>query len=190
VPAALPPANEALALARQTGAPALIASGLLAMGMAVAGTDPDQARACLHESREISTALGYHSALDLVAATAIAFLVADRAATLELGRSAIHALQPGGDRVRMAFVLYMIAGALAATQPAAAAIILGGAETYVAESPVFAQLVGSAVTAALGEESARELRARGADMDEDQALAYTLTQTARALSELQSETQP
>jgi hypothetical protein len=54
VPAALSPANEALALARQAGAPALIASGLLAMGMAVAGADPDQARACLRESRELS----------------------------------------------------------------------------------------------------------------------------------------
>jgi len=189
-PAALSPAREALALARQTGAPALIASALLAMGMAVAGTDPDQARACLRESRELSTALGYHSALDLLSATSIAFLVGDQAATLELGRSAVRALHRGGDRVRMAFVLYMIAGALAATQPAAAAIILGGAETYVAESPIFAQPVSSAVTAALGEERARELRARGADMDGDQILAYTLTQTAQALSELQSATPP
>jgi hypothetical protein len=189
-PAALPPANEALALARQTGAPALIASGLLAMGMAVAGTDPDQARTCLRESRELSTALGYHSALDLVAATAIAFLVGDQAATLELGRSAISVLHPAGDRVRMAFVLYMTAGGLAATQPEAAAIILGGAEIYVAESPIFAQLVSSAVTATLGEERARELRARGADMDGDQVLAYTLTQIAQALNELQSATQP
>jgi hypothetical protein len=55
---------------------------------------------------------------------------------------------------------------------------------------MFAQLVSSTVTAALGEERARELRARGADMDWDQALAYTLIQTTQALSELQSETQP
>jgi predicted ATPase/class 3 adenylate cyclase len=188
-PAALPLATEALALARQTGAPALIASGLLAMGMAVAGTDPDHARACLRESRELSTALGYHNALDLVAATAIAFLIGDQGTTLDLGRSTIRALQPSGDRVRMAYVLYMIAGVLAASQPEAAAIILGGAETYVAEPPIFAQLVSSAVTAALGEEQARELRTHGADMDRDQALAYTLTQTAQALTELQSETQ-
>ena len=39
------------------------------------------------------------------------------------------------------------------------------------------------VTAALGEEQARELRARGAGMDWDQAVAYTLTQTTQALSE-------
>ena len=84
----------------------------------------------------------------------------------------------------------MIAGALAATRPDAAAIILGAAETHLARSPTFAQLISSSVTAALGEERAGELRTRGADMDWDQALAYTLTQTTQALSELQSETQP
>ena len=36
----------------------------------------------------------------------------------------------------------------------------------------------------------QHLRARGADMDWDQAIAYTLTQTTRALNEPQSETQP
>jgi hypothetical protein len=45
------------------------------------------------------------------------------------------------------------------------------------------------VTEALGEEGARELRARGADMDWDQAIAYTLTQITQALNEPQSETQ-
>jgi hypothetical protein len=46
------------------------------------------------------------------------------------------------------------------------------------------------ITASLGEERARELRARGADMDWDQLLAYTLTQTTQALGELKSATQP
>jgi hypothetical protein len=36
----------------------------------------------------------------------------------------------------------------------------------------------------------RELRARGADMDWDQIIAYTLTQTTQALGELESETRP
>jgi len=187
-PAAVPLAREALALARQTGAPALIATSLLALGAAVAGTDPEQARACLRESRQLSTALGHHSAIDLLWATAIAFLLGDRVATLELGRRAIRGLQWAG-RIRMALVLYMIAGALLATRPDAAAIIQGAAETYVAESPKFA-LLTSTVAASLGEERARELRARGADMDWDEALAYTLTQTTQALSEPESKTQP
>jgi hypothetical protein len=89
----------------------------------------------------------------------------------------------------MALVLYMIAGALAATQAEGAAIIVGGAETYVPESPLIAQRVSSAVTAALGVEHVRELHARGADMDWDQAVAYTLAQATEALGALQSQTQ-
>ncbi|HYB18836.1 MAG TPA: hypothetical protein VEF71_25685, partial [Streptosporangiaceae bacterium] len=37
--------------------------------------------------------------------------------------------------------------------------------------------------AALGDERARELRARGADMDWDQAVAYALTQTTQVLTD-------
>jgi hypothetical protein len=59
----------------------------------------------------------------------------------------------------------------------AAAIIQGAAETYAVGPPMFVQLLSSALTAALGEERARELRARGADMNWDQALAYALTHT-------------
>jgi hypothetical protein len=187
---AVPLANEALALARQIGAPALIAGGLLAVGVAVAGTDPGHARACLRESRDLSTALGYQSATDLMWAAGIAFLTGDWAATLEFGLQVIRGLQWGGDRLRMGFVLHMIAGALAATRPEAAATIQGAAEAHVVEPPNPAGLISSAVAAALGEERTHELRARGAEMDWDQALAYTLTQTTRALSELKSETQP
>jgi predicted ATPase len=187
-PAAVPLARQALALARQTGAPALIATALLALGAAVAGTDPEQARTCLRESRQLSDALGHHSAIDLLWATAIAFILGDQAATLELGRRAIRGLQWAG-RIRMALVLYMIAVALLTTRPDAAAIIQGAAEAYVVESPTFA-LLSPALTASLGQERARELRAQGAGMDWDQAVAYTLTQATQALSELRSETQP
>jgi hypothetical protein len=180
-PAAVPLAREALTLARQAGAPALIATGLLALGASVAGTDPERARSCLRESRELSAALGHHCAVDLLWATAIAFLLGDQAATLELGRRAIRGLQWAG-RIRMALVLYMVAGALHTTRPDAAAIILGAAEADVVESPQFATL-SSVVTASLGKDRARELRTRGTDMDWDQAVAYTLTQITQALSE-------
>jgi predicted ATPase/class 3 adenylate cyclase len=182
---AVPLANEALALARRIGAPALVATGLLAVGLAVAETDPGQARACLRQSRELSTALGYQSALDLVWAAGIAFLIGDQAAALELGRRAIRGLQWGGG-LRMGFVLYIIAGALITTRPEAATVIQGVAEAYVAAAVGKFQPISSALTAALGDEHARELRGRGADMDWDQALAYTLTQTTQALNELES----
>jgi biotin operon repressor len=58
------------------------------------------------------------------------------------------------------------------------------------ESPNFARLINLILTEALGEEHVRELRARGADMDWDQAVAYTLAQTTQALNELQSKPQP
>jgi predicted ATPase/class 3 adenylate cyclase len=189
-PTAVPQASEALALARRVGAQALIATSLLATGLAVAGTDPDQARARLRESRELSAALGYRNALDLGWATAITFLAGDVAATLELGRTAIRGIQWGGDRLRMGMVLYFIAGALATSRPEAAAIIQGAIETYVVQSPIVAQLISSTVTKALGDDRARELRGRGADMDWGQAVAYTLTQTTQTLSEPSSAAQP
>ncbi|HXZ72799.1 MAG TPA: hypothetical protein VEH31_18265, partial [Streptosporangiaceae bacterium] len=189
-PRAVPQASEALALARQVGAPALIATSLLAVGLAVAGTDPGQARARLRESRELSAALGYRNALDLGWATAITFLGGDPAATLELGRTAIRGIQWGGDRLRMGMILYFIAGALATSRPEAAATIQGAVETYVVQSPTVTQLISSTLTEALGDERLRELRGRGADMDWGQAVAYTLTQTAQALSEPGSGTQP
>jgi hypothetical protein len=90
----------------------------------------------------------------------------------------------------MGFVLHLIAGTLAATRPGAAAIILGAADAYVTAPAQVAQLMSLLVGAALGEERTRELRARGADMDWDQALAHTLAQATQALAELQSQTQP
>jgi hypothetical protein len=69
-------------------------------------------------------------------------------------------------------------------------MIQGAAEAYMVEPPTIAPLISLIVTEALGEERARELRARGADMDWDQAVAYTLTQTTQALNEPQSGTQP
>ena len=56
--------------------------------------------------------------------------------------------------------------------------------------PIITELISSIVTAVLGEERAGELHARGADMDWDQAVTYTLTQITQALSELQAATQP
>jgi predicted ATPase/class 3 adenylate cyclase len=188
--AAVALANEALALGRQIGAPALIATALLEVGVTVAETDPGHARANLRESRELSAMLGYQNARDLAWSTAIAFLIGDQAATLELGRSAIIGLKGGGDRMRMGIVLHMIAGTLATTRPDAAAIIQGAAEAYVAASVGKPQLSSATLTEALGEERARELRARGADMDWDQALAYTLAQTTETLNTLEPEILP
>ena len=84
----------------------------------------------------------------------------------------------------------MIAGALAATQPDAAAIIQSAAQAHAVGPAGRIVQLGSDLAAALGEERARELHAHGADMDWDQAITYTLTQITRALGELESGTQP
>ena len=68
-------------------------------------------------------------------------------------------------------------------------MIQGAAEAYMVV-PTIAPLINLIVTEALGEERARELRAHGADMDWEQVVAYTLTQTTQALNELKSVTQP
>jgi len=70
--------------------------------------------------------------------------------------------------------------------PEAATVIQGAAEAYVAASVEKFQPISSALTAALGDEHAREPRGRGADMDWDQVVTYTLTQTTQALNELES----
>jgi hypothetical protein len=67
---------------------------------------------------------------------------------------------------------------------------LGAADAGMAAPAQVSQLTSLIVGAALGEERARELRARGAGMGWDQALAYTLAQATQALAELQSQTQP
>ena len=185
--AAAPLASEALALARQIDAPDLVAIGLLAVGLAVADADPGQARACLRESRELSNALAYNSLIDHVLATELAFLTGDRTATLELGLTALRDLQWGGG-LRMGIILHMIADALSEDRPDAAAIIHGAADAYAVAPPN--HLPGAAAPAALDQARAQELRARGADMEWDQIIAYSITQITRALGELESGIQP
>jgi hypothetical protein len=90
----------------------------------------------------------------------------------------------------MGITLHMIAGTLAATRPDAAATILGAPEAHVIEAAANAQLITATAATALGEDRTKELRARGAGMDWDQAVAYTLTKATQALSESQPATQP
>ena len=106
--------------------------------MTVAETDPEQARAYLRESRELH---GARQPAGPRPAAGMAFFLNNRTATLELGHSAIPAVQRGGDHLLMGFVLHIIAGALVASQPEAAAMIQGAAKAYVGESPTIARLI-------------------------------------------------
>ena len=88
----------------------------------------------------------------------------------------------------MAIILHMIADVLSETQPAAAEIIHGAADAYAVALPNPAAPISPTVTTAPDRERAQDSRPRGADMDWDQALSYTLTQITQALSELQPQT--
>ena len=59
--AALQLATEGLALARQSGMPIAIAWNLCALAQAIAPDDPNQARALLDESLQLTMALGYET---------------------------------------------------------------------------------------------------------------------------------
>jgi hypothetical protein len=97
---------------------------------------------------------------------------------------------PGGLRfIGPLSILHLIAIPLAAARPEAAAIIQGAAETYAAgPAQSTSEMIHAIAAEALGEQRARELRARGARMDWDQTLAYALTQTTQSLNELGSGT--
>ena len=106
-------------------------------------------------------------------------------ATGRLGSRFVPRLLAEGERVRV----------VVRNAEAAEALRTRGAETIVGdlrdpETREEAVDGGEEGRAVMGEDRARELRTRGADMDWDQAIAYTLTQTTQALNELQSGTQP
>jgi predicted ATPase/class 3 adenylate cyclase len=183
---AVPLSREALTFARLVGAPALTATALLEVGAAVVETDPDQARQSMREGLELSESLGYGRARDLVCATGIASRLDDRPATLDLAIRALRSLQRSGDRLLMGITLQKIAGALAASKPDAAAIVLGAAEAYVIESSKVVLRVRAAVETALTEEDYAALHARGARMEWDAAVDFALAQATQALVELEA----
>jgi len=90
----------------------------------------------------------------------------------------------------MGIILHMIADALSETRPDPAMIIHGAADAYAAAPANPAEPISPVVPTTPDQERVPELRARGADMDWDQAIAYTLTQITQALSELNSEKEP
>jgi len=207
-PSAVPLAVEAVALARQIGMPYAIAYGLLVLGIAVADSDPDQARACLRESLERSFALGYENANNLVLAMLLTSRVDDTPATLEMAGDTIRHLHWARQGPWLTASLNVVARALAPARPEGAAIIQGTAHaislrafgpfpdqssssprraTPATAGGLFVEVrreTTRLLASTLGEQRLRGLRAEGDAMDEDQAVAYTLAQIDSALTDL------
>src|SRR5215211_4203982 len=208
-PGALPLAHEAVALARQVDMPYAIINGLLVLGIALADTDRDEARACLTESLERSDILGYKNADNLGLALVLVSRLDDPPATLEIARRTMHQLHWARQPVWLTGGLNLVARALAPTQPDAAAVIQGAARGIALrtlEKPVDSQANATPpgptngatggyfvevrrettrlLATALGDERLGQLRAEGSAMDDDRAISYTLDQIAKALTDL------
>jgi predicted ATPase/DNA-binding SARP family transcriptional activator/class 3 adenylate cyclase len=204
---AVPLAHEALTLARQIEMPYAIVNGLLVLGIAVADTDPGQARACLTESLERSAELGYENANHLGLATVLTARLDDTPTTLKIASDTIRHLHWARQPTWLYASLTVVAHALVASRPDAAAIIQGAAHaiaTRTPETPVdlsmdptppnptrtpggyFVEVrreTTRLLAAALGEERLGQLRAEGDAMGDDHAVAYTLDQIAEALND-------
>jgi predicted ATPase len=198
---AVPLAIEAVALARQSGMPNAIINALLILGIARADSDPDEARACLSESLDRSTVLGYENANYLALATLLTSRLDDANATLDIARGTIRELHWARQHTWLAAILTVVARALTPTRPDAGAIIQGAVRAIshralmVTPSPQSNATPSRAAPATaggyfgevrhettrvlastLGDQRRLELRAEGEAMDEDQAVAYTLAQ--------------
>jgi hypothetical protein len=208
---AIPVAVEALALARQADMPYVLITALLVLGIALADTDPDQARACLDESLDRGAALGYENANTLGLTFVLVSRLDDARATLEIAGSTIRQLHWARQRVWLTGSLNVVARALVTTRPDAAAIIQGANRAITlqtldrsvdseatptgpvprsrATGGIFVEVrreTTRLLAAALGQERLRQLRAEGQAMEDERAVAYTLDQIAKALTDLRT----
>jgi predicted ATPase/class 3 adenylate cyclase len=197
--AAIPLAEEGLALARQIGQPTNIVLNLAAYASALADRDPQRARALLNESIQARTALGYEQTAEITQAVLVAARIEDWPLALDLASRSIRGLHWGGDRPLCAAILNIVARAITPSDPDAAARLQGAARHLltgaapVAIAPTRAPDAPAAAPSGdasfvtelrrhttgmlhdtLGQERLHELRAEGEAMDFDHAVAYAL----------------
>jgi predicted ATPase/class 3 adenylate cyclase len=125
--AAVPYAGEALALARDVGAPTLIAGALSALAGALADQDPQRAQALLRENRQLRATLGFENANEITSAVLISARMRDWVQTLELAASSIRHLHWRGDLLYLAGIFNIVARSMATTDPDSAGFLQGAA---------------------------------------------------------------
>ena len=185
--------------------PSVIAINLNALASALAEREPERARSLLRESLELSAHLGYENANELANGVLVAARLRDWPIALELAARAVPHLHWVGDRPQFAGVLNIVARAVVADDPDAAAVLQGASRrlaladlSTAAGRPPPAPAPGGAgglglvgelrreatgiLDEALGSERRRELRAVGEAMDEDQSVIYALDTIARSRS--------
>jgi predicted ATPase len=213
-----PLATEAVALARHTGAPLLIALTLLALAGALSGSDPARARAALDESLRLEERFDSNGAPWATQSTLIAARMGDWPLVLRLGVDALRHFEWSGFRGLSAVgILNVIGRAIAPREPGPAAVLQGAARRLTPRAggsssqqvtgvdptspahdrvappgPFIADLRREAtaiIRESISDERLRELRAEGAAMDADEAVRYALTVVQRNLTSLRQEPQ-
>jgi predicted ATPase/class 3 adenylate cyclase len=213
---AVPLASEALEIARRLGTPVQIARSLASLAGALVDVDPPRARALLHESIKLRSALDLEGPIFSTSAVVFAARTGDWTLALQLMERAIRYLHWGGERPWLSGVFNLLARAIAQSDATSAAVLQGAARRLAptvtppprsaADSTGSGVQVGSAgptsasfVTSqrrettellrqSLGEARRAELRAEGEAMDEDQAVAHALHAIAKALKESSGQT--
>jgi hypothetical protein len=180
-------AAEGLALARQTGYPRAIHQNLLALALALASSDPEQAGQFLHEVLDVRS----DSTSSLIIACLVAGRLEDWPALLQGAGRCLQFDRRTGTTPRrfLAGIVNLVARALAPSQAEAAAVLHGAASglpPYL--GPAEKAIVKARdqttrlLTDSLGEPRLRELQSRGQTMDSTQVCAYALAamKTSRA----------
>jgi predicted ATPase/class 3 adenylate cyclase len=196
-------AEEAVALARQSGMPVAIVMSLNSLALVLAETDPQAARALLHESLQLSGRPGEEMSSGLLTSCLVAGRLRDWELTLTLAARTMHLWRWYVTPLVAAPCLALCARAFAEDRPEVAGVLQGAAyatfryasrisegirrsERTRADTNANFVLValgeaGGLVAAALGEQRARELRNEGAAMSMDEATSYALAHIDRKL---------
>jgi hypothetical protein len=189
-------AERSLMLARQSEMPGAIGIALNCLALTLVDSDPDRARALLHESARRSTQPGQEIAPALITAAMAAGRLRDWNLALTLAGRAMYMYRGIMNPLHSAPCFAECARALVEDRPDVAGVLQGAAynafrlaapnvdntTTSVApESSTRNNFVFQAmrethelVAAAVGDERARELRSTGAAMGLDEAVSYAL----------------
>jgi hypothetical protein len=192
---AIAKAEEAVAMARQSGMPGAIVLTLNSLALALVDHDPTRSRAVLRESIELGSTPGEEISSGVLMASLVAGRLRDWSLTLALTAQTMHLWRWSSALMQSAPCLALCARAFAEDRPEVAGVLRGAAyAAYRRGSPsqspptpgtgsgdsnanfVLAALreAGDLVTAALGEERRRDLRTKGAAMRMDEAISFAL----------------
>ena len=173
-------AREALALAREIGAPGVISGGLATLAIVLLGTDPEQSRTLIAESIALHDALGVIVVNEnaLVMQILVSAVLGEREQTLRL---TARGLDRGFSMlVTSSACLEATAETLSHEQPDVAVTLQGTVDALV-PSLVHAEpyralrkRASVEINTHIDAGAVNELRARGAALTEDQATAYAL----------------